>query len=123
MTHLFTAEHAIDLWIAGFWGTAFVIQGPLQKRFAETTSWAFVGGWQREIAIFDFTFGLLLFLHRRSGRPTEETILFPLALMSLLLGANHLASALRSGRGGHWVGAAANALAIAFATTAHVLSH
>lgn len=41
----------------------------------------------------------------------------------LLLGANHLAGALRSGKGGHWVGAAANLAAIAFAATAHFATH
>src|SRR5438105_3092034 len=81
MAYLFTREHALDLWIVGFWGTAFVIQGPLQRWFAGTTSWPFAGGWQREIAVFDFTLGLLLLLQRRSMGIIGATVLVPLVIM------------------------------------------
>jgi hypothetical protein len=116
MNSIFTLQHTLDLWIAGLVTTAFVIQGALQPWFASSTSWAFVGGWQREIAVFDLCLALILWGARGSDAIIEAVVLTPFLLMFALLGANHLVALLRApDRPGHWAGVGANAIAIAFA--------
>jgi hypothetical protein len=115
----FTVDHALDLWAAGFLATALIIQGSTPRWFAGTTGWPFAGAWQREIAIFDLTLGVIVLMVRRSGGALGHSVVWALVIMSTLLGANHLEGALRSGgRPGNWAGVGANAIAIAYALTA-----
>jgi hypothetical protein len=112
----FSVDHALDLWAVGFLGTALVIQGATPRWFAGTTGWSFAGPWQREIAIFDLTLGIIVIVVRRSGGALGHSLVWALILMSAMLGANHLEGAVRSGgRPGNWAGVGANAIAITYA--------
>lgn len=122
MDSIFTLQHALDLWIAGLLATAFVIQGARQRWFASTTRWAFVAGWQREIAVFDLCLALILWRARGSDQIIETVVLAPFLLMFTLLGANHFAALVRApDKPGHWAGVAANAIAIGFGSIAIAL--
>ena len=112
-------DHALDLWAAGFLATALVIQGATPRWFARTTGWSFAAPWQREIAIFDLTLGVIVLAVRRSGGALAHQLVWALILMSAMLGANHLDGVVRSGgRPGNWAGVAANAVAIVYALAA-----
>jgi hypothetical protein len=115
----FSIDHALDLWAAGFLATAVVIQGATPRWFARTTGWSFSGPWQREIAIFDLTLGLIVLMVRRSGGALGHSLVWALILMSTMLGANHLEGVVRSGgRPGNWAGVGANAVAVVYALAA-----
>jgi hypothetical protein len=119
MNSIFTLQHTLDLWIAGLVTTAFVIQGALQPWFASSTSWAFTGGWQREIAVFDLCLALILWGARGSDAIIEAVVLAPFLLMFALLGTNHFVALVRApNKPGHWAGVAANVIAIGFGSIA-----
>jgi|SRR5580704_9030120 hypothetical protein len=120
MAGIFTLEHTFDLWIAGLLVTAIVIQGARPRWFASTTGWAYVGGWQREIACFDLALAWILFDLR--GQDAAALVLWPFLVLWTLLGNNHLFALLRAPeKPGHWAGAAANGVAIGFAAVAIAL--
>jgi hypothetical protein len=111
---------AVNLWGVGFVGAA-VIQGLFPSAFARTTSWGYNGGWQREIAIWNVGTLATLATLRHDGTDRERGLIEGFALLSALLGANHLAAALRSPRSvGNWVGAASNGVGFGFGIAALV---
>jgi len=109
---MLSAELLVDLWIAGFL-IAAVLQTVLQKQLSSETSWGFASGWQREIAFWNIGITGLVISLRMSLPAPDPAILPALALLSLLLGTNHLISATKDPKKtGHWVGVAGNFLGV-----------
>lgn len=122
MREIFNLQHTFDLWIAGLLVTALLIQGAKPRWFASTTSWAFVAGWQREIACFDLTLAWLLLELRGVDAAIGALIVRPFVVLWLLLGANHFVALVHAPRKpGHWAGVLANASAVSFPLIAWAL--
>jgi hypothetical protein len=116
---LLSVNHALALWAVGFLATALFIQGATPRWFAGTTGWSFARPWQREIAIFDFTLGVIVLAVRGQGESLERQVLWALIAMSSLLGANHLQGVVQcGGRPGNLAGVGANAVAIIYGLAA-----
>ena len=110
-----TPRAAVNLWTAGF-ATSALIQGLFARRFAAGKGWGHNGGWQREIAIWNLGTLTTIAALRRDPADVDGGLLRGFAVLSALFGANHLVAAGRSPRSlGNWVGAAANATALAAA--------
>jgi hypothetical protein len=110
-----TPRTAVNLWTAGFAGSA-LIQGLFARRFAAGTHWGHNGGWQREIAIWNLGTLTTIAALRRDPTDVDAGLLRGFAVLSALFGANHLVAAVRSPRSlGNWAGAVANATALAAA--------
>jgi hypothetical protein len=106
------ADLLVDLWLLGFvtaTGLQILIPGVLASR----TSWGFAPGWQREIALWNIAIIVLILVLRSSLPSADVTILPVLALLSLMLGTNHLIAGIKApGKTGHWAGVAGNFLGV-----------
>jgi KinB signaling pathway activation protein len=110
---MLSARLLVNLWLVGFL-FAILLQTIAKKRLASNTSWGFAPGWQREIAFWNIGIVALIVSLRVSFPTADATILPALALLSLLLGANHLVAALKDrAKMGHWAGVAGNFLGVA----------
>ena len=106
------ASLLVDLWLIGFL-VAIVLQTITQSRLAAVCSWGLAPGWQREIAFWNIAIVALIFFLRASVPSADSAILPALALLSLMLGANHLIAAIRHpAKIGHWAGASGNLLGV-----------
>jgi hypothetical protein len=105
----------VNVWIAGFLISGLTAQGVARRSFAESTSWGFNGGWQREILIFNLFAAAVLIVIRRRAPGGEHALVWPLTILSLLLGLNHFSAAVASPDAiGNWQGAIANGLALVY---------
>jgi hypothetical protein len=109
---ILSAKLIVNLWLAGF-VVATILQTLLQKQLASKTSWGFAPGWQREIALWNIGITALV-LSLRTAFPAPDAAILPaLAWLSLLLGANHLISAIKEPKKiGHWAGVGGNFLGV-----------
>jgi hypothetical protein len=106
------ADWLVNLWILGF-AVACGLQLLAPAQLARGTTWGFCRGWQTEIALWNVAIIVLILVLRLSLANADATILPALALLSLMLGTNHLIAGIRSpGRLGHWAGVAGNFLAV-----------
>jgi hypothetical protein len=109
---MLSARLLVNLWLAGFF-VAVVLQTFFQKQLSSSVTWGNAPGWQREIAIWNIAIVTLILCLRHLQPAPDETIVAALALLSLLLGANHLAAAVRApSMIGHWAGLAGNFTAV-----------
>jgi KinB signaling pathway activation protein len=106
------ADWLVNLWILGF-VIACVLQLLMPVRLAKRTSWGFARGWQTEIGLWNVAMIALLLILRSGHSVADEALLPGLALLSLMLGFNHLIAGIGSPRKlGHWAGAAGNFLGV-----------
>jgi hypothetical protein len=106
------ADILVDLWLVGFL-VAAALQLLWASWLASRSAWGFASGWQREIACWNIAM-VALILALRSTRPPPDAVILPvLALLSLMLGTNHLIAAIRNPRKAtHWAGLAGNSLGL-----------
>ena len=108
-----SSRAAVNLWAAGFAGSA-LIQGLFPRAFARQTGWGHNGGWQREIAIWNLGTLTAIVALRQGGTDVDRGLVAGFSVLSALFGANHLAEALKDPRNlGNWAGAGANAIGLA----------
>ncbi|MCV7350375.1 hypothetical protein [Mycobacterium parmense] len=97
------------IWLGGS-AAALVTQGVFRKRFAQHSAWGYNGGWQREIAVWNFGTIVAGLGIAASGDEAARAQLRGLMVLSTLFALNHLAAALRAPKSwSNWIGAGANA--------------
>jgi KinB signaling pathway activation protein len=107
-----SARLLIDLWLLGLL-TAVALQTLWPRQLSAGTSWGFAPGWQREIALWNIALAVLILALRLTQARADAVILPVLALLSLMLGTNHLVAAIKApDKLGHWAGVAGNFLGV-----------